>query len=113
MYCTTWGIEQIFCNSCKWKVTFKIVLKNLKKRGFTRLPPFLGWKPCLHFYPRQVSHCIWEDLLFWAASRPCSGGGIELAPVGIQIKLVQGGGRTHAQEQIWNGHGVLFGSFFT
>ena len=23
MYCTTWGIQSIFCNNCKWKVTFK------------------------------------------------------------------------------------------
>ena len=23
MYCTTWGIQSIFCNNCKGKVTFK------------------------------------------------------------------------------------------
>ena len=23
IYCTTRGIEPIFCNNCKWKVTFK------------------------------------------------------------------------------------------
>ena len=27
-YCTTWGIEAIFHNNCKWKVTFKKLYKN-------------------------------------------------------------------------------------
>ena len=27
MYHTTWGIQPIFCNSCKQKVPFKLVLK--------------------------------------------------------------------------------------
>lgn len=40
-YCTTWGIKPIFCNNCKWKVTFKNVVKIFlifkgKKKG---LPP--------------------------------------------------------------------------
>ena len=30
MYCTTRGIEPIFCNNCKWSVTFKNCTKNLK-----------------------------------------------------------------------------------
>ena len=25
VYYTTWGIQSIFCNNCKWKITFKIV----------------------------------------------------------------------------------------
>ena len=27
MYCTTWGIESIFCNNCKCKITFKNCIK--------------------------------------------------------------------------------------
>ena len=35
MYCTTWGIQPIFCNSCKWKVTFKNAkIKFFKKEKF-------------------------------------------------------------------------------
>ena len=30
MYCTTGGIEPVFCNNYKWKVTLKLY-KNLKK----------------------------------------------------------------------------------
>ena len=26
MYCTTRGIEPMFCNKCKWKVTLKICI---------------------------------------------------------------------------------------
>ena len=35
MYCTTWGIQPIFCNNCKWKVTFKKCIKIflVKKKG--------------------------------------------------------------------------------
>ena len=25
MYCTIWGIYSIFCNNCRWRVTFKII----------------------------------------------------------------------------------------
>ena len=31
MYYTTWGIQPIFCNNCKQKVTFKIVVKMCRK----------------------------------------------------------------------------------
>ena len=30
MYCMTQGIYPIFCKNCKWKVTFKNCIKNLK-----------------------------------------------------------------------------------
>ena len=30
MCCTTWGIQPIFCNNCKWKVTFKNCIKKRK-----------------------------------------------------------------------------------
>ena len=30
LYCTTWGIEPIFCNNYKWKVTFKNCIKIKK-----------------------------------------------------------------------------------
>ena len=29
---TTWGIDSVYCNNCKWKITFKIALKIKKKR---------------------------------------------------------------------------------
>ena len=28
---TTWGIDSVYCNNCKWKITFKIALKIKKK----------------------------------------------------------------------------------
>ena len=28
MYCTTWGIQAIFCSNSKWKVTIKNWIKN-------------------------------------------------------------------------------------
>ena len=28
MYCATWGTQPIFCNNCKWKVTFKHCIKE-------------------------------------------------------------------------------------
>ena len=34
MYCTIQGIYPIFCNSYKWIVTFKIVIKILNKSNF-------------------------------------------------------------------------------
>ena len=32
LYCTTWGIEPVFCNNCKWEVIFKnfIQVDNFK-----------------------------------------------------------------------------------
>lgn len=30
VYRATWGIQPIFCSSCKWKVPFKTVLKIKK-----------------------------------------------------------------------------------
>ena len=30
VYCTAWGTEPIFCNNCKWKVSFKNCTKNKK-----------------------------------------------------------------------------------
>ena len=32
IYCTTWGIQAIFCNNHKWKVTFKNYIYIYKKR---------------------------------------------------------------------------------
>ena len=29
---TTWGIDSVYCNNCKWKITFKIALKIKKKK---------------------------------------------------------------------------------
>ena len=85
----------MFCNS-KWKVTFKIVyIKTETSLG--HLLSWVGSFVCIS-NPQQVSHSKWEELLFWAASRPCSGGGLELAIMGIQIKLFQGKRRTCAQE---------------
>ena len=89
----------MFCNS-KWKVTLKIVcIKTETSLG--HLPPWVGSFVCIS-NPQQISHSKWEKLLFWAASRPCSEGGLELAimgiQVGIQIKLFQGKRRTCAQE---------------
>ena len=32
MYCPKWQIQPIFCNNCKWKVTFKNCIKKRKKK---------------------------------------------------------------------------------
>ena len=31
MYCTTWGIQLIFCNNCKWSITIKMCIKIKKQ----------------------------------------------------------------------------------
>ena len=95
MYCITWGIEPVFCNS-KWKVTFKIVCIKIET-SLGHLLPWTGSFVCISS-PQQLSHSKWEDLLFCAALRPCSGHGLELATMGIQIKLSQGKRRTRAKE---------------
>ena len=32
MYCPKWQIQPIFCNNCKWKVTFKNYIKKRKTK---------------------------------------------------------------------------------
>ena len=34
MHCTTQEIQPIFCNNCKWKVTFKSAYTFLKKKSY-------------------------------------------------------------------------------
>ena len=41
-YCTTWGLEPIFCNNCKWKVTLQNCIKINNFFFFLLLPSFLG-----------------------------------------------------------------------
>lgn len=106
MYCITWGIVPMFCNS-KRKVTFKIVCIKIDFTG--HLLPWVGSFVCIS-NPQQVWHSKWEELLFWAALRPCSGGGLALATMGIQIEPFQGKG-TCAQES-WNELGVLLWLLF-
>ena len=44
IYCTTWEIQPIFCNDCKWSVTFKNCIKNnnIIRKNISELNPVIS-----------------------------------------------------------------------